>query len=191
MQSIDIIKEQINEHKKTIDLLINDKELLDQIEKSAEVIQKSLSKNGKVILFGNGGSAADAQHIAAEFTGRFEKERQGLPAIALTTDTSALTAIGNDYGFDRIFSRQLEALANNGDICIGISTSGNSKNVQSALIKAKEIGCKTIGLLGRDGGAIRNLVDSAMIVPSNNTARIQEIHILAYHIICHLIDRNY
>ena len=147
------------------------------------------SKSGKkVLLFGNGGSAADAQHIAAEFTGRFGKERRSLPAIALTTDTSALTAIGNDYGFERIFERQVEGLAVEGDVLIGISTSGNSPNVVKALLKGKEAGCKTIGLSGRDGGEMNKCCDINIVIPANVTARVQEMHILIGQIICSAVD---
>lgn len=142
----------------------------------------------KVLLFGNGGSAADAQHIAAEFTGRFVKERRSLPAIALTTDTSALTAISNDYGYDRVFERQVEGLANEGDVLIGLSTSGNSPNVVKALIAGKASGCKTIGLSGRDGGEMNNCCDLNIVIPSNITANIQEMHILIGHIICSAVD---
>jgi D-sedoheptulose 7-phosphate isomerase len=158
------------------------------IAQACALVTAGIKSGNKVLLFGNGGSAADAQHIAAEFTGRFVTERRSLPAIALTTDTSALTAIGNDYGFERIFERQVEGLANNGDILIGISTSGNSPNVVKALEAGKKLGCKTIGLSGRDGGKMNNCCDINIVVPSNITARIQEIHILVGHIICEAID---
>ena len=158
---------------------------------AAMIIKETLKANGKILLFGNGGSAADAQHIAAEFTGRFEKERKPLGAIALTTDTSALSAIGNDYGFDKIFTRQLEALAKEGDCIIAISTSGNSKNVINAVLKAKEMGCKTIGFLGKDGGELKKLCDVSIVIPSKRTARIQEMHILIGHILCYLVDLEY
>lgn len=174
-------------------------EHLEVTKKSAETLAHSIDtacillteciKNGnKVLLFGNGGSAGDAQHIAAEFTGRFVKERRSLPAIALTTDTSALTAIGNDYGFERVFERQVEGLANKGDVLIGISTSGNSVNVIKALDLGKKLGCKTIGLSGRDGGKMNDHCDINLVVPSQSTARIQEMHILIGHIICGAVD---
>jgi D-sedoheptulose 7-phosphate isomerase len=137
---------------------------------------------------GNGGSAGDAQHIASELVGRFSKERRGLPAIALTTDTSILTSVGNDYGYEHIFSRQVEALANTDDLVIGISTSGNSNNVLQALKAAKSLGCQTVALLGKDGGQIKDIVELPLIIPSANTARIQEAHILIGHIICEIID---
>jgi D-sedoheptulose 7-phosphate isomerase len=158
------------------------------IEQACHVVVEC-SKNGKkVLLFGNGGSAADAQHIAAEFTGRFVKERRSLPAIALTTDTSALTAISNDYGYDRVFERQVEGFATPGDVLIGLSTSGNSPNVVKALIAGKVAGCKTIGLSGRDGGAMNNCCDINIVIPSTITANIQEMHILIGHIICGAVD---
>ncbi len=163
-------------------------QLEDDIQKACEMAVECIKKGGKVLLCGNGGSAADAQHIATEFTGRYKTERKGLPAIALTTDTSALTAIGNDYGFNRVFSRQVEALANGGDLLIGISTSGNSDNILEALNVAKEIGCKTLGLSGKGGGKMNGKCDLNIVVPSDNTPRIQEIHILIGHIICQSID---
>jgi D-sedoheptulose 7-phosphate isomerase len=149
-------------------------------------------KNGnKVLLFGNGGSASDAQHIAAEFTGRFVKMRKGLPAIALTTDTSALTAISNDYGFQSVFKRQVEALARPGDLLIGLSTSGNSENVIAGLLAGKQLGCKLLGLTGNDGGQIKAVCDLALTIDSKTTARIQEMHILIGHIICSAIDDHF
>ena len=138
---------------------------------------------------GNGGSAADAQHIAGELVGRFKKERKAIPAISLSTDTSILTAIGNDYGFEKVFERQIEALGNKGDVVIGISTSGNSENVYRAMKLAKKMGLTTIGLLGNDGGKIKNLSDIALVVPSKNTPRIQETHITIGHIICEGVER--
>jgi len=152
------------------------------------LIGKRLKLGNKLLICGNGGSAADSQHFAAEVVGRFEKERKGFSAIALTTDTSALTAIGNDYGFDKVFSRQVEALGQKGDILIGISTSGNSKNVIEAVKVAKGLGIFTVGLLGKDGGQLKDLVDKAFIIRSNNTARIQEVHITFIHAICRVLD---
>lgn len=163
-------------------------ELNDKLFLVCDKIYTALENGNKIILFGNGGSAADAQHIAAEFTGRFVRERKALSAIALTTDTSALTAIGNDYGFEFIFSRQLEALANTGDILIGLSTSGNSSNVLNAFKKGRSLGTINIGLTGREGGEMNLLSDINIIVPSTTTARIQEMHILIGHIICEYID---
>jgi D-sedoheptulose 7-phosphate isomerase len=138
---------------------------------------------------GNGGSAADAQHFVAEIVGRFKLERRGLPAIALSTDTSILTAIGNDYGFDKVFSRQVEALASPGDLVIGISTSGNSPNVLLALQLARQAGCSTVGLLGKDGGSIKDVCDLALVVPTNDTPRVQEGHITIIHIVCDLLEK--
>jgi D-sedoheptulose 7-phosphate isomerase len=150
-----------------------------------------LKNGGKILIFGNGGSAADAQHIAAELVGRYKVERKGLPAIALTTDTSAITSISNDYGYNHVFDRQVEALANKGDVAIGISTGGSSGNVISALKLAKEMGCKTIGFSGRDGGEMNELCNVNLIVPAQDTPRIQEMHIVIGHTICHLIDQEF
>jgi len=165
-------------------------ELSDAIDKACKIVTDCIAANKKVLLFGNGGSAGDAQHIAAEFTGRFVKERRSLPAIALTTDTSALTAIGNDYGYDRVFERQTEGLAFEGDVLIGISTSGNSPNVLKALELGRKKGCATIGLSGRDGGIMNSVCDVNIVVPSLVTARIQEMHILIGHIICTAVDNE-
>lgn len=165
--------------------------LVPTLEIAAKMAIDTLKKGNKILICGNGGSAADAQHIAAELAGRYKKERQGLSAIALTTDTSALTAIGNDYGYDYVFSRQLEALGREGDLLWGISTSGNSKNVLNALEKARKMGCKTLGFSGRDGGAMRKLCDVLLISPSDDTPRIQEMHILMGHILCDLIEKSY
>lgn len=162
--------------------------LSDKIEQTCLLIINCLNNGNKVLLMGNGGSASDAQHIAAEFTGRFVKERKSLAAIALTTDTSALTAIANDYGFERIFERQIEGLASKGDVIIGISTSGNSANIIKALAKGKELDCKTIGFSGNNGGKMNEHCDINIVVPSTITARIQEMHILIGHIICSALD---
>jgi D-sedoheptulose 7-phosphate isomerase len=148
----------------------------------------TLQAGGKILLCGNGGSAADAQHLAAELTGRFRRQRGALAAIALSTDTSALTAIGNDFGFEQVFSRQVEALARPGDLVIGISTSGNSANVASALRAARAAGCTTIGLTGRTGGLLAAWCDVALQVPADDTARIQEMHILLGHTLCHVVE---
>jgi len=174
------------------------KQILKDIESSVEVISRAsvkiidcLKNRGKVLIFGNGGSAADSQHIAAELVGRFQTERAGLPAIALTTDSSALTSIANDFGYENIFSRQIEALASEDDLVIGISTSGNSNNVINGLQKAKEIGCFCIGLSGSNGGHMNDKCDINIVVPSDQTARIQEMHILVGHIICDLVDKEF
>ncbi len=158
------------------------------IARLADLARLTLSSGGRLLLFGNGGSAADAQHIAAELVGRYQRERRGLAAIALTTDTSILTSVGNDYGFEHIYTRQVEALADPHDLVIGLSTSGNSRNVQQALEAASQRGCTTAALLGGDGGSIRDTVRLALVVPSPVTARVQEAHILIGHILCELIE---
>lgn len=150
----------------------------------------TLKRGNKVLVAGNGGSAADAQHFAAELVGRYKKERVALPAIALTTDTSNLTAIGNDYGYDVVFSRQVEGLGNEGDVLFVISTSGNSPNLIKAVEVAQERGIKTIGLLGKSGGELKELCDISLVIPSNNTPRIQENHIFAIHCICEEVENN-
>ncbi|MFH1362502.1 MAG: D-sedoheptulose 7-phosphate isomerase [bacterium] len=164
--------------------------LVPQIEQAAKLIIEAIKADHKVFFFGNGGSAADAQHLAAELIGRFLKERKALPGIALTTDSSILTCLSNDYSFDLVFARQLEGLAKAGDIAFGLSTSGNSKNVLIAFEKAKELGCKTIGLLGCGGGKIAQAADLSITVPSKETPRIQESHITIGHIICNLIEQE-
>lgn len=158
------------------------------IEQAINLICVSLRNDNKILLMGNGGSAADAQHIAGELIGRFKLERSSIPAIALTTDTSIITAVGNDYGFDRIFARQIESLGCEGDIVIAISTSGNSKNVIEALKISKKNNLKSVGLLGCGGGQIKDLVDIPIVVPSSNTPRIQEAHITIGHIICEEVE---
>jgi D-sedoheptulose 7-phosphate isomerase len=158
------------------------------IEAACQMMTETISRGNKVLIAGNGGSAADAQHIAAELTGRFVKDRKGLPGIALTTDTSALTSIANDYGYEYVFSRQVEALAQPGDLFIGISTSGNSQGILNAFTAAKNSNCKTLGLSGRDGGKMNELSDLNIVVPSPVTARIQEMHILIGHILCKAVD---
>ncbi len=180
------ILHEFNSHKHVIDKMFGP--LVADIEKASKIIIETLINHKKILLCGNGGSAGDAQHIAAELTGRYKIERKGLAAIALTTDSSALTAIGNDYGFERIFDRQVEALANEGDLLIGISTSGNSQNVINAFRIAREFKCNTIGLSGRAGGKFNSECDVNIIVPSDNTPRIQEMHILIGHTICQVID---
>jgi len=150
-----------------------------------------LKRGGRILICGNGGSAADAQHFAAELSGRYVKERRALAGIALTVDTSALTAIGNDYGFDRVFSRQVEAIGRPGDLLVGISTSGNSANVILAVEAARALGMRTLGLLGRDGGRLKDLADDALVVPSKVTARIQEVHLMIYHFWCEVLDTHF
>lgn len=161
-----------------------------QIVEAASLIRDSLAAGGKLLLFGNGGSAADSQHIAAEFVGRFLVERQALPAIALTTDSSILTAVGNDYGFEQVFARQIAAIGNRGDVAIGISTSGNSPNVLAGIKQAQSQEMKTIGLTGKDGSALASLAHIRLAVNSTNTARIQECHITIGHLLCELVERD-
>ena len=187
MQSI--IKQELNEHLTTLDATM--KSIGSALEVAANICIGSLKQGGKILIFGNGGSAADAQHIAAELVGRYKLERKGLSAIALSTDTSSLTAIANDYGYEHVFDRQIEALANPEDVAVGISTSGNSSNVINALQSAKNIGCKSIGLSGKFGGDMNKLCDVNLVIPANDTARIQEMHILVGHIICHLIELEF
>lgn len=162
--------------------------LASQSNTAVRSIERTLSSGHKLLLCGNGGSAADSQHIAAELTGRFVKDRRPLAAIALSTDTSALTCIGNDYGFDEIFARQVAALGQPGDCLLAISTSGNSRNVIRAAETARAAGIHTIGLLGRDGGKLLPLCDVAMVVPSDSTARIQEAHIFLGHTLCAMLE---
>ncbi len=164
------------------------KKLSPLIETVAKDCAASLQKNGHLFFCGNGGSAADSQHIAAELIGRFMKERRSLPGTALTTNSSTLTAIGNDYGYDEVFARQVEGLAKAGDILFAISTSGNSKNVIKAILKAKSIGVKTVGLTGAKGGQMAELCDMCIRVPSDYTPHIQEMHIATGHMICQIID---
>jgi D-sedoheptulose 7-phosphate isomerase len=159
------------------------------IQQVADWLIETLRRGGKILLCGNGGSAADAQHVAAEFVGRFARERKAWPAIALTTNTSTLTAISNDYSFDRVFSRQVEAFAAKGDVIVGISTSGNSANVLEAMKTARELGCLTIGFTGQNGGLLKETVVVCLCAPSNVTARIQEAHILVWHIVCELVEQ--
>lgn len=164
---------------------------LDNIEKVAKVLQRAF-KSGRTVFFcGNGGSAADSQHIAAEFIGRFQKERRALPAIALTTDTSILTALANDYSYDKVFSRQIEALGRKGDVLVGISTSGNSANVVEALKVARGLGVVTVAMTGHQGGRMARLADFNLNVPSEKTARIQESHICLSHCLCDLVERSF
>lgn len=153
-------------------------------------MQNCIKNGGKILLMGNGGSAADSQHIAAEIVGRFKKERKGMPAIALTTDTSILTSVGNDYGYDYIFARQIEALCRPEDLVFGITTSGNSANVVRAIEAAKAIGATTVGLTGGTGGKLLNLCDFNLIMPSNVTARIQEAHIFVGHSLCEILESD-
>ncbi len=185
---VDEINRQLKAHVDVVNLV--GEKLAEPISDCARMLIDALQDGCKLLIMGNGGSAADAQHFAAEMVGRFLLERKALPAIALTTDTSILTAVGNDYGFDEIFKRQVEALANPGDILIGISTSGNSLNIKRAIESGKNIGAKTVGLLGRSGGEIGPMVDLNLTVPSVETPRIQEAHLIIIHILCDLVEKG-
>ena len=180
----------LNESIKTKQLLVEDEKQVEIISKVVNCIIDAYKNNKKVIIFGNGGSAADAQHMVAELVGRYKKERQPLEAMSLNTNVSTLTALGNDYGYEIVFSRQLESCAKQGDVVIGITTSGKSPNVIKAIEVAKKIGCVTVALTGKDGGTIKNLVDYCICVPSNETPRIQEVHITIIHIICDLVEQT-
>ena len=184
----DTIKQKIND---SIELKKKVAETLtDTIALAANKIIESYKNQGKLVLFGNGGSAADAQHIETELVHKFEKERKSLPAIALTINSSTLTAVGNDWNFDHVFERQVEGLANKQDVVMGISTSGNSPNVVKGIEQAKKNGCFTIALTGNDGGKLKGLADLSIVVPSDNTARVQESHIMIGHILCQLIENT-
>lgn len=181
------IKERFEDHL-AVARLVMESDLLEKLDVVAVEVKAALARGNKVLFCGNGGSAADSQHLAAEFVGRFQKERKGLPAIALTVDTSILTAVGNDYGFDHVFVRQVEALARPGDVFIGISTSGNSANVVEAIKLAKSIGVYCVGFTAIGGGKMASLCDQCLAVPVKVTARAQEMHILMGHILCELVD---
>jgi len=183
-----LIRDRIQRSIDTKKLLLADAAIQDSLAQAAAQVVTSLQAGGKIIFCGNGGSAADSQHLAAEFTGRYLKERRALPAMALSVNTSSLTAIGNDYGFDLVFARQLEALGNKGDVLVGISTSGNSRNVLRAMEAAKLKFIYTIALTGASGGAMKQLADCALCAPSDETPRIQECHILMGHIICEIAE---
>ncbi|SNV52225.1 D-sedoheptulose 7-phosphate isomerase [Veillonella rodentium] len=183
-----IINKSYDDH---VDTLSKSKNQLKELEFIAAVCKSALSNGNKVLFCGNGGSAADSQHLAAELVGRYKKERKSLPSIALTTDTSIITAIANDYEYNTIFSRQVEGLGKEGDVLIGISTSGNSKNVIEAIKLANQKGIITVGFTGNDGGQMAEFCKYMFNVPSNITARIQEMHILAGHILCELIEEDY
>jgi len=182
----EMIESELQAHKDVIEKTVE--VLVPSIQRATEMVTGVLKSGNKVLICGNGGSAADSQHIAAELTGRYKSKRRGLPAIALTTDTSALTAIGNDFGFDEVFARQVEALAMDGDLLLAISTSGNSANVVSAIKSARESGCMVLGFSGNGGGVMNEMCDLNIIIPSTDTPRIQEMHMLIAHIICQGVD---
>lgn len=187
---INYIKNQIQASIDTKQNILNDEALMQTIAEVGQACVELYQNGKKTLLAGNGGSAADAQHIAAELVGRYGFDRPSIPSVALTTDTSNLTAIGNDYGYDKVFSRQMEGMGSEGDLFIGISTSGNSENIVNAIHSAKAKGVTTVALVGRDGGEMARISDYAIIVPSNATPRIQESHILIGHMICDIIEKE-
>ena len=180
LQSIDVKKR-----------ILDDEELIKDIFEAGKMVKNTFMEGGKVFLCGNGGSASDSIHIAAELSGRFEKIRDSLPAISLNSDVAALTAISNDFSFDQVFERLISGIIHKEDLLIGISTSGNSENVYRAIVKAKEMGGKTIALLGKDGGKTKGIADISIVVPGENTARIQESHIMIGHILCEIAEEDY
>ena len=187
---MDFIRQQIEESLKVKNLILADRVILTSIGEAADACSRSLRKGNKIIFAGNGGSAADAQHLAAELVNRFGFERPALAAVAITSDTSILTAISNDYGFEKLFARQLEAIGKKGDVFFSLSTSGNSSDILEGIKEAKKAGIKTIGLTGKSGGKMNRLCDLIIRVPSNETPRIQESHILIGHIICSMIENT-
>ena len=187
MNNVEILRSALAEHQA---VMVRLEALLPQIATVAEVMRDCLKRGNKILLMGNGGSAADSQHIAAEIVGRYKRERRGLPAIALTTDTSILTSVGNDYGFEFIYSRQVEALCVPNDVVFGISTSGNSANVVRAIEVAKQLGAITVGMLGGSGGKLAALCDHSLVMPTNDTPRIQEAHIFIGHMLCELAEAD-
>lgn len=183
-----IIQNSINNHSTALEHL---KENLPAIKEIAGLFISALKNDGKIIFMGNGGSAADAEHLAAELVGRFKMNRKSLPSISFSSNVCILTAVGNDYGFDEVFSRQVESLAGAKDVIVAISTSGDSENVVKAIKKAKELNIKTVGFLGKDGGKLKSLVDVSLTIPTEDTPRIQEMHIFAGHIICEIVETNF
>lgn len=186
-----LVAERVGQSIEVYQAILKDEHLMEVMQETARACVRALESGGKLIFFGNGGSAADAQHLAAELTGRYLRERRALAAIALTTNTSCLTAIANDYSYDEVFSRQIEALAHRSDIAIGISTSGNSRNIIQALRESKKKGLTTVGLSGSGGGELLQVADYCLCIPSDHTPRIQEAHILLGHILCEIIEENF
>ena len=185
---MEIIEQRFEEHLRLVQKVRNSKKLMKEIALAAAMMKVALASGHKIMFCGNGGSAADSQHWAAEIVGRFQKERKGLPAIALTVDTSILTAIANDYGYDRIFARQVEALGIEGDLLVAVSTSGNSANVLAAIEEAKTKGIKTIGMTAAGGGKMAEVCDVCLVIPDKVTARAQEVHGLIGHILCEIVE---
>lgn len=188
MNNIDLIRIRLEESENIKQKILNDSQIIENIEQAAIIISNSLLSEGKVLICGNGGSASDSLHMAGELVGRFQKERNAIPAIALNADVATMTAIANDYGYDVVFERAVQAYMKVGDVLIAISTSGNSENVFRAVKEAKKYGGKVIGLLGRDGGKIQTEADCSIIIPEYVTARIQECHIMIIHIICEIVE---
>ena len=186
-----MVEDRIAESIQVKEKILRDTVLIELINKAGQTVKKTFENGGKVYLCGNGGSASDSIHIAAELSGRFQKERKSLPALSLNADVAALTAISNDYSYDQVFERILSGIVHEKDTLIGISTSGNSENVYRAIMEAKRNGSTTIGLLGKDGGKIKDVADISIVVPDNNTARIQESHIMIGHIICEIAEEDY
>jgi len=189
--TLQLVAERVRESIEVKKAILATDELIELVHETARVCVRSLEQGGKIILFGNGGSAADAQHIAAELVGRYLRNRRALAAISLTTNTSNLTSIGNDYSYEEVFSRQIEAIGRQGDLAIGISTSGNSKNVLRAVSAATKKGLTTIGMTGSNGGELRHQTDYCLCVPSEQTPRIQEAHILLGHTLCEIIEEHF
>lgn len=183
-----IITERIKDSIEVKQRILSDDALLMKIQDASDIVRDAILNGNKILLCGNGGSASDALHIAGEFVGRFQKDRRSLPAICLNADVATLTSVANDFGYDYVYARAVEGYSNSGDVLIGISTSGNSENVLKAMEKATELGIKTIALIGKDGGKMKNVADVALVVPSDCTARIQESHITIGHIICELAE---
>ena len=186
-----IVEERILQSIEVKNRILEDKELVNAILEAGKMVKNTFIGGGKVFLCGNGGSASDSIHIAAELSGRFEKNRDSLPAISLNADVAALTAISNDFSYDQVFERIISGIIREEDLLIGISTSGNSENVYRAILKAKELGSKTVALLGKDGGKAKDIADISIVVPGNNTARIQESHIMIGHIMCEIAEEDY
>lgn len=185
MNNIELLRKALSDHQ---GVMMQLESLLPEIDRVGQMMRACLQRGNKILLMGNGGSAADSQHIAAEIVGRYKRERRGLPAIALTTDTSILTAVGNDYGFDQVFSRQVEALCDPEDVVVGISTSGNSANVVKAIEVAKQIGATTVLLSGGSGGKLATMCDYTLVMPAKETARVQEAHLFVAHSLCEIMD---
>lgn len=189
MKELEIVSSSFNKHSELLGHTLEKHS--ESVVLAAKLIIDAFEKGGKVVIFGNGGSAADSQHLAAEFIGRFLGERKSLPAIAISTDTSVITSIGNDFGFEKIFERQVESLVSNNDVVIAISTSGNSENVIRGVVAAKNNGAKIIALTGEKGGSLNGLADILLDIPSNDIPRIQEMHILVGHTICNIVESHY